>query len=180
MLQHRTQCIAPLLVLLCSGLLVSWSGLPPALLELPRPWYCTQAETYHHHHHWSWSSSPLFIRLYRSLTKLPGVKEKTIRVSEALQKPPGKNLENANNRLENLPTSDIPCFLLLLICSSSDNVQTDRRTRTECGKSGRQHIRLFDEIKTKTSFSKISVAESKNLSLVADIKGACYTEKDML
>ena len=164
MLQHRTQCIPPLLVLLCSGLLVSWSGLPPALLELPRPWYCTQAETYHHHHHWSWSSSPLFIRLYRSLTKLPGVKEKTIRVSEALQKPPGKNLENANNRLENLPTSDkmptsdIPCFLLLLICSSSDNVQTDRRTRLECGKSGRQHIRLFDEIKTKTSFSEISVA----------------------
>ena len=36
-LQHRTQCIAPLLALLCSGLLVSWSGLPPALLELPRP-----------------------------------------------------------------------------------------------------------------------------------------------
>ena len=112
---------------------------------------------------------------------------KTIRVSEALQKPPGKNLENANNTLENLPTSgkmptsDIPCFLLLLICSSSDNVQTDRRTRLECGKSGRQHIKLFDEMKTKTSFSEISVAEiCKDLSPVADIKRACYTEKDML
>ena len=106
---------------------------------------------------------------------------KTIRVSEALQKPPGKNLENANNRLENLPTSDILCFLLLLICSSSDNVQTDRRTRLECGKSGRQHIKLFDEMKTKTSFSEISVAEiCKDLSPVADIKRACYTEKDML
>ena len=181
LLQHRTECIAPLLALLCSGLLVSWS---PGLV-CPQPCLnCRDLDTvprqkhiiiiidlgFHHH------CLSSYIEYWPN-----HLVSKTIRVSEALQKPPGKNLENANNRLENLPTSDIHCFLLLLICSSSDNVQTDRRTRLECGKSGRQHIKLFDEMKTKTSFSEISVAEiCKDLSPVADIKRACYTEKDML
>ena len=42
-------------------------------LHIPFFAHYEHTETYHHHH-WSWFSSPLFIQLYRILTKPPRVK----------------------------------------------------------------------------------------------------------
>ena len=103
-LQHCTQCTAPLLALLCSGLLVSWSGLPPALLELPRPCLILYPGR-------DISSSSLilvFITIvYPFIQKSDQTawcQRKNNQGVRSSAKTTRKNLENANKRLENLPT----------------------------------------------------------------------------